>query len=115
DRTRNRRKGLELLRPLVERETIPEAASNSGDARETAGKIAKADGLDEIVKPIERRAGCRKRRRFAPHGHHKKDGCARQGRIDALRVDRHSVPVLVRHYEMLRLPAVRETQNNARG
>src|SRR5262249_1781544 len=32
---------------------------------------------------------------FARDGDHKKDGCSRQGRVDALRIDWHSVPTIL--------------------
>jgi len=54
DRALYRRKDLELLRPLLEVEAIPEIATDSNDARQARGKIAEAHSLDEIIKPIER-------------------------------------------------------------
>src|SRR5882672_3896499 len=94
DRALDRGKRFQLLRSLVDVETIPEIATNSDDARKSARKIAERDGLDEIVKPVEHGEHACERRLLARDGDHKKDGGSRQGRIDALRVDRHPVPVL---------------------
>src|ERR1700692_1627620 len=80
-------------------ETIPEIAADPGNARQAAGKITESDRLDEIVKSTEYGRNLRESGLFARDGDHKKDRRQRQRSVDALGVDRHSVPTLPRHPE----------------
>jgi hypothetical protein len=105
NRSVDRLKPLQLARPLIQMQAIPQIASDADDARQAAGQIAKSDGLDEIVKAVERGRDLRKSRRFIADGDYKKDGRQRQRRIDALRVDRNPVPTFPRHPKILRCPS----------
>jgi hypothetical protein len=94
DRPLDRRKGFEFLRSLARMETVPEIASDPRDARQPTGEVAKPHRLDQIVQPIERRADARQGGLLGRDGDHEKDRRPRQGRIDALRIDRHPVPTV---------------------
>src|ERR1700684_4152430 len=98
-RSRDRRKRSQFLRSPVRTKALPEIAADSGNARQAAGKIAEADGLDEIVKPTEYRGNLRQGGLPAGDGGHEKERRPRQRSVYALRVDRHSVPILPRHPE----------------
>ncbi len=75
-------------------ETIPEIPTDPGNAGQTAGQIPESDRLDEIVEPLEDGGHFRQSRLFVSDGDHQKNCRLRQRRVDALRVDRHPVPIL---------------------
>ena len=83
-------------------ETIPEIATDPGNARQAAGKITESNSLDEIVKSTEYGGNLRESGLLVRDGDHKKDRRRRQRSIDALRVDRHSVPIFSGHTNILR-------------
>src|SRR5579883_3168562 len=112
-RSFDRRKRLQFLRSPAEVETVPKVAADSHDARQPCRKIAESDRLDEIIQPFQHRTDSRQSDRFIRDGDYEKNGCARQRRVDALRIDRHPVPILPRHLEILP-PYSKENNRNTR-